>query len=293
MSAESSDSASASPPSTAADGVLLSAAIITYNEEKQIRDCIASVHDFCDEVLVLDSNSTDRTREIAESFDKVRFLTHAFDGHVQQKNRALDLTKGRWIVCLDADERVTPELAGSIRAFIEKKPDAGGVRVPRLTYHMGRMIRHGGWYNARVRLVRRGRGRWGGENPHDQIFLEGVPRWKANLGPVLKGDLIHYSFTDLAHQVDTINKFSSIVAFTRAGRSKSFSFLKLFFKPISKFLEIYFFKAGFLDGTPGLVIAVSSAYSTFLKWAKLYELQKTDLERPSNLRADYSVQDDR
>lgn len=290
MSADSRETSTASSAS-----VPLSAAIITFNEEKRIHDCIASVHDFCDEVLVLDSNSTDRTREIAESFAKVRFLTHPFDGHVQQKNRALDLTRGAWIFCLDADERVTPELAASVLAFIEKHPEADGVRVPRLTYHMGRYIRHGGWYNARVRLIRRGRGRWGGENPHDQIFLEDAPRWKANLGTRLKGDLIHYSFTDLSHQVDTINKFSSIVAFTRAGKSKSFSFLKLFFKPLSKFLEIYVFKAGFLDGTPGLVIAVSSAYSTFLKWAKLYELRKTELERPSNLGASYQVQksDDR
>ena len=281
------------PTDAATSGdVLLSAAIITFNEEKQIADCIASVHDFCDEVLVLDSHSTDRTREIAVSFPKVRFLAHDFDGHIQQKNRALDHTRGRWIVSLDADERVTPELAASIQAFIRENPEAQGVRLPRLTYHMGRYIRYGGWYNARVRLIRRGQGRWGGENPHDQIFLKDAPRWKANIGPRLKGDLIHYSFKDLSHQVDTINKFSSIVSFTRAGRSKSYSFWKLVFKPLSKFLEMYIFKAGFLDGTPGLVIAVSSAYSTFLKWAKLYELKHTDIERPSNLRADYKVQDE-
>ncbi len=276
---------------TAAGELKLSAAIITYNEEKQIADCIASVHNFCDEVVVLDSNSTDRTREIAAGFPNVRFFTHAFDGHVQQKNRALDLTRGRWIFCLDADERATPELAASVLAFIRENPDADGVRVRRLTYHMGRAIRHSGWYNARVRLVRRGRGRWGGENPHDQIFLEGAPRWKANLGAKLRGDLIHHSFRDLSHQVDTINRFSSIVAYTRAGREKSFSFWKLLLKPPAKFLEMYVFKLGFLDGTPGLVVAVSSAYSTFLKWAKLYELRKTGLARPSNLREDYRVQE--
>ena len=143
-------------------------------------------------------------------------------------------------------------------------------------------------YNARYRLIRRNCGRWGGENPHDQIFVNSRKSWNANMGPVLKGDLIHYSFTDLSDQVGTINKFSSITAFMRSGAGRRFSFLKMLFKPLSKFVETYLLKAGFLDGIPGLIIAVSSSYSTFLKWAKLYELERTKVERPSNLRADYA-----
>ncbi|MDH5655805.1 MAG: glycosyltransferase family 2 protein [Spirochaetia bacterium] len=268
----------------------LSCAIITFNEEKQIKDCIQSVHDFCDEVIVLDSHSTDRTKQIAESFSGVRFFVHDFDGHVQQKNRALDHCRGEWILSIDADERVSPELAASILKFIETSPKKGA-RINRLTYHMGRFIRHGGWKNARYRLIRKDQGRWGGENPHDEIFIQDQSSWKKILDRPLSGDLIHYSFTDLTHQIDTINKFSSIVAFNRNGKNKKFSLLKLLFKPPVKFIEMYLVKMGFIDGLPGFIIAVSSAFSAFLKAAKLYELQKTGLERPSNLRKDYKIQD--
>ena len=264
---------------------MISATIITFNEEENLRDCIASVHDWCDEVIVLDSHSTDGTRRVAESFEKVRFFTHDFDGHIQQKNRAIELASGDWIFSLDADERATERLARSVQDFIESRPDASGARVKRLTWHLGRFIRHGGWYNARYRLIRKGKGRWMGENPHDYILVDGAKR--PTQGPVLAGDLLHYSFRDLTHQVDTINKFSSIVAFTRAGRGKRASILKLIYKPWWKFIELYFLKLGFLDGFAGFVIAVSSAYSTFLKFAKLYEIRRLGLKRPSNLREDY------
>jgi len=270
--------------------IRLSCAIITYNEERNIRECLESVIGLCDEILVLDSHSTDATPKIVRSFKGVRFAVHDFDGHVEQKNRAMEMTHGDWILSIDADERVTPELARSINAFIENHPEAKGARVMRLTHHMGSFIRHGGWRNARYRLVRRGCGRWGGQNPHDTIVLEGEKGGIFHRGAVLKGELIHYSFRDLSDQVDTINKFSSIVSFNRAGRKKRFSILQLLVKPPVKFIEIYFAKRGFLDGIPGFVIAVASAFSAFLKVAKLYELERNLIERPSNLRADYRVQ---
>lgn len=270
-------------------GLLLSAAIITFNEEHRIYDCIASVHDFCDEVIVLDSFSTDATEKIARRFKKVRFMKHAFDGHVQQKNRAFEHCRGTWILSLDADERITPELAKSIQEFLAASPSVDGMRINRLTMHLGRPIRHGGWYNARYRLVRKGQASWGGENPHDQIFLHSDPHWKRNLGPILDGDMIHLSFKDLSDQINTINKFSSIIAFTRSGQKKRFSLWRLVTKPFQKFFEIYVLKAGFLDGMAGFVIAKASAFSYFLREAKLYELEN-GLERPSNLRADYQVQ---
>ncbi|MBX7058058.1 MAG: glycosyltransferase family 2 protein [Leptospirales bacterium] len=271
--------------------VLLSAAIITYNEERRLRECLDSVHGFCDEVLVLDSFSTDATERIAREYSRVRFLRHAFDGHVQQKNRAIELCRGRWVFSLDADERVTPELAQSISKFIQAHPEERGARVRRLNLHMGRRIKHSGWYGARTRLIRKGQGQWGGENPHDALYLAGDRPSQANRsGPILAGDLVHLSFRDLSDQVDTINKFSSIVAFTRASRGKSYRLLAMLLKPPIKFLEIYVFKLGLLDGMPGFSIAMASAFSTFLKWAKLWELQRSGLERPSNLRADYQAQ---
>jgi glycosyltransferase involved in cell wall biosynthesis len=263
----------------------LSAAIITYNEEANIQACLDSVTDFVDEIIVLDSYSTDATETICRRNPKVRFSQHPFDGHIQQKNRALERCASDWILCLDADERVTPELRHAITAFLESAPQQAGVKFPRLTYHLHRYIRHGGWYpNARYRLVRKGMAYWGGENPHDKLILKGK-------GGRIQGDLIHFTARDLSHQVDTINKFSSIVALTRYNKGRRYRLWRLLIKPVSKFLEIYLLKQGFLDGTQGLIIAVSSAFSSFLKEAKQYELGVLGTGKPSNLSAMYSKQD--
>jgi len=255
----------------------LSAAIITYNEEEKIQDCLDSVTGFVDEIIVLDSFSTDATEDICRKDPKVQFLQHPFDGHIEQKNRALEKCTSEWILSLDADERVSPELRSSIKKLLSENPGIAGVKFPRLTYHMHRYIRHGGWYpNARYRLIRKGMAYWGGENPHDKLILKGK-------GVKIKGDLIHLTAEDLSHQVDTINKFSSIVALTRYNKGKKYHLWRLLLKPVSKFLEMYVLKRGFLDGTQGFIIAVSSSYSSFLKEAKQYELSVLGSEKPSNL----------
>lgn len=257
----------------------LSVSIITYNEAENIQDCIDSVHDIADEIIVLDSFSTDETENICRKHPKVRFSRHPFDGHIQQKNRALELCSSEWILCIDGDERVSPELRQSIKTFLNSRPGPkiAGVKFPRLTYHMHTYIRHGGWYpNARFRLVRKGRAYWGGENPHDRLIIDGK-------GKKITGDLIHFTAKDLSHQVDTINKFSSIVALTRFNKGKKYRLWRLLLKPVSKFLETYVIKLGFLDGTQGFIIAVSSSYSSFLKEAKQFELDVLDSEKPSNL----------
>ena len=259
----------------------LAAAIITFNEEENIEACCASLNDLVDEIIVLDSYSQDRTKEICERNPKVKFYQHPFDGHIQQKNRALQYCKTDWILSLDADERLSEELSRSISKFLGNNPKEVGAKFPRLNYHMHRFIRYGGWYpNARYRLIRNGCAHWGGENPHDTIILNGP-------GAVLKGNLIHYSCKDLADQVKTINQFSSIVALTRYNKGKSTSWFRLLFKPLSKYMEIYFLKRGMLDGLQGFVIAVSSAYSTFLKEAKLWELTRLGSDKPSNLSGLY------
>ncbi len=255
----------------------LSAAIITYNEEEKIQDCLDSVSGFVDEIIVLDSFSTDATETICQKNPKVRFYQHAFDGYMQQKNRALEICSSEWILCIDADERVTPELRRSIELFLSRDTDLAGVKFPRLTYHMHRFIRHGGWYpNARYRLIRKGMAYWGGGTVHEKLILKGK-------GGKIKGDLLHLTAKDLSHQVDTINKFSSIVALTRYDKGKRYHLWRLLFKPISKLVEMYLLKLGFLDGTQGFIIAVSSAYSSFLREAKLYELRVLGSKRPSNL----------
>lgn len=262
----------------------LSVAIITFNEEKNIGDCIRSVLSFADEIIVLDSFSTDKTKEIATSFPTVRFYEAPFPGHVEQKNKAISFCQNEWIFSLDADERANEALQKSILAFLEADEiGCDGYKIARLTFHLGRWIRHSGWYpQRRFRLFKKTNACWVGENPHDFIELSPGSR-----GKVMKGDILHYSFLDFSHQINTINQFSSIVAYTRYAKGERFSVFKTITKPIGKFLEIYLFKFGFLDGIPGLWIALASSFSTYLKYAKLYELDRLQLERPSNIRKDY------
>lgn len=260
----------------------LSAAVMTYNEEANIQDCLDSVTDFVDEIIILDSFSDDDTETICRANPKVRFYQHPFDGYIEQRNRALEMCTSDWILCLDADERVSRELRASIEALLERNPDIAGVKFPRLTFHMHRYIRHGGWYpNARYRLVRRGMAYCGGENPHDKILLKGK-------GAKIKGDLIHFTAEDLSEQVKTINRFSSIVALTRYNKGKNFRLWRLLVKPVGTFLEVYLYKRGFLDGMQGFIIAVSSSFSSFLKEAKLFELSVLGSDKPSNLSDLYS-----
>lgn len=262
----------------------LSVAIITFNEEKNIGDCIRSVVSFADEIIVLDSLSTDKTKEIATSFPQVRFLEAPFPGHVEQKNKAISFCQNEWILSLDADERADEVLQNSIQSFLDtEEVHYDGYKIARLTFHLGRWIRFSGWYpQRRYRLFKKANASWVGENPHD--FIELKP---GSIGKVMKGNILHFSFTDFSHQITTINQFSSIVAYTRYAKGERFSLVKTIIKPLGKFFEIYLFKFGFLDGIPGLWIALASSFSTYLKYAKLYELDQLKIQRPSNIRKDY------
>ena len=260
----------------------LSAAIITYNEEENIQDCLASLTDLVDEIIVLDSFSSDATEEICRLNPKVRFSQHPFDGYIEQKNRAFEACRSEWILSLDADERVSPELRESIEELLHRNPNIAGAKFPRLTYHMHRYIRYSGWYpNARYRLIRKGMAVWGGNNPHEKLLLKGK-------GIKIKGDLLHFSAKDLSDQIKTINAFSSLTALTRYNGGRKFHLWRLLLKPVTKFLEMYLLKRGFLDGMQGFIIAVSSSFSSFLKEAKLYELDVLGSDKPSNLSSLHS-----
>lgn len=271
----------------------LSGVIITYNEEARLAECLDSIFDLCSEILILDSGSTDGTPQVAARYDSVRFVTHAFDGFSRQKNRALSLAQGPWLLCLDADERISPDLAAAVRRFLDP---AGGQSIPaellgakftRLTYHLGAPIKHGGWKHFRYRLVRKNAVEWRGVQGlelHELLYPMGK-NWSRRSGTPLGGTIYHYSQTDLSQQVNTINTYSSSYAYQRFRRGKSAYFGRMLLKPLVKFCEIYFFKLGILDGVRGLIIAVSGAYSTFLRWAKIYELARTGLPAPSNLPA--------
>lgn len=249
--------------------IRLSATIITLNEEKNISRCLTSVNDIVDEIIVLDSGSTDRTEEICRSFDKVRFSYHPFEGHIEQKNRATELASYDHCLLLDADEALSRELHGSI-AEVKKNWAHDAYGFNRLTNYCGKWIRHCGWYpDRKLRLWDRRKGRWAGENPHDKLSL-GPGCTKA----FLKGDLLHYSFYSVEQHMDTVNSFSSIAARERFAKGRRTNMLKTLTSPAWKFIKSYLVQMGFLDGYYGYVICRNSAHSTFLKHIKLRELHK-------------------
>ncbi len=249
----------------------ISATIITYNEEKNIKRCIESL-DFVDEIVVVDSLSSDNTSTIAKELG-AKVIEQKFLGHIDQKQLAVENAKHDWILSLDADEEVSPELKASIVELIKKPLEYDAYEMKRVSFHLGRWIRHGGWYpDKKIRLFNRQKAYWGGYNPHDKVIVNG------KVG-MLDGDLKHYVFTDLRHNIDTNNSYSSIMAEDLYKKGKKFSYLKLFFKPVGKFLEVYIYKRGFLDGTAGFIIAVGASYSMFLKFAKLWELERVKKEQ--------------
>jgi len=249
----------------------ISATVITYNEEKNIKRCIESL-EFVDEIVVVDSLSSDNTCAIAKELG-AKVIDQKFLGHIDQKQLAVENATYDWILSLDADEEVSSELKASIVELIKKPLEYDAYEMKRVSFHLGRWIRHGGWYpDKKIRFFNRQKAHWGGYNPHDKVIVNG------KVG-MLEGDLKHYVFTDLQHNIDTNNSYSSIMAEDLYKKGKKFSYLKLFFKPVGKFLEVYLYKRGFLDGMAGFIIAVGASYSMFLKFAKLWELEKLKKEQ--------------
>lgn len=242
----------------------LSVCVVAMNEEAKIADCLRSA-DFADEAIVVDSHSTDRTREIAASLG-ARVVERDWPGHVAQKAHALSLATHEWVLCLDADERVSPELRASILAALERSDLPAGFECARRTWYLGRWIRHGGWYpDRKLRLARRADAAWTGVNPHDRLEVKGrVDR--------LGGDILHFSYDSLSDHLRTIDSFTTIAAREKHASGEGAGFARCLLHPVGKFLRMYVAKAGFLDGFPGFAVAVSGAYYVFLKYAKLWEL---------------------
>lgn len=250
----------------------ITAVIIARNEERNITRCLESVR-FCDDILVVDSGSTDRTRELAGHFTP-NVVVKEWTNYCEQRNFATSLVKTDWILSIDADEEVSTELREEIARLKGAAPAAQAFSIPRKTFHFGRWIRHGGWYpNRLVRFFNRQDGGWKGDELHEYWETPG------DLGE-LQGHLNHYSFDNLADQVERNNHYSTLGALKLQREGKRFSFFRLTVKTASKFIETYFLKLGILDGYPGLIISVSAAYSVFLKWAKLWELDLEKKKKP-------------
>jgi glycosyltransferase involved in cell wall biosynthesis len=247
--------------------VKLSAVIITFNEEKNIERCILSIKDIADEILVVDSFSTDETQAICKKYG-VRFIQHAFDGHIEQKNRAKALAANEHILSLDADEALGEELKMSI---LEVKSDwqYDAYKMNRLTNYCGQWIHHSGWYpDTKIRLFDRSKGKWGGTNPHDKF----IPQKRASISH-LKGDILHYSYYNRDEHLKQIESFSSIGAQALFNKGKKSNWLKIVIKPLARFIKAYILHLGFLDGAAGFTISRLSAYANYLKYVKLKKLQ--------------------
>lgn len=242
----------------------LSLVIVTLNEETNIERCVRSVP-FASEVVIIDSFSTDRTVEIAQKLGAIIYQ-EKWRGYGPQKALAVSKARNDWILSLDADEALSPELQAEIQArFASLQPEVG-YELPRRSFHLGRWIGHGGWYpDAQLRLFHRQHSQWSGDLLHEKVQVKSKER--------LRSDLWHWVFDSLSDQVLTNDKYSTLGAQNLAASGKRFSLLKLIFKPWTKFVECYFLKRGFLDGLPGFIIAVSAAYSIFLRHAKVWEIE--------------------
>jgi glycosyltransferase involved in cell wall biosynthesis len=246
----------------------LSAAIITFNEERNIARCLESLRGIVDEIVVVDSFSSDRTKEICAHF-KVRFIEHKFEGHIQQKNFAIDQTTGDWVLSLDADEALDDSLKRSI-AETKSNPHFNGYGMNRLTNYCGHWVRYCGWYpDTKIRLIRKGFARWNGVNPHDRLDMLNSERTGR-----LDGDILHYSFYSREDHLKQIEYFGDIAAGELFSRGRSSNWLLILLKVLAQFIKSYFVKLGFLDGSAGFTISRLSAYATFRKYYKLMELRK-------------------
>ncbi len=251
----------------------ISACIISYNEENNIGDCIDSVT-WCDEILVVDAFSEDGTAEIARNRG-AKIIQNRWPGHVAQKNLALETAKSEWVIALDCDERVTPKLHETIVDRLSSSENICGYFISRKIFYLGRWLDHGVWFPEwRLRLFRGNRGRWVGIDPHDKVQVEGKT---GRISPGGRGRdaavILHYSFTDLSHQLKVLDRYTEIQAgeLFRSGRRANP--LDLTARPLWRFLWSYILRRGFLDGAAGFHMAFNHAYAAYMKYARLWELQ--------------------
>jgi len=247
----------------------LSVVIITFNEERNIERCIKSLVGIADDVVVVDSYSTDKTKEICETLG-ARFVQHKFDGHIEQKNWAITQAKYPHVLSLDADEAIDETLKKSILS-VKNNFTKDGYYMNRLTNYCGKWIHHCGWYpDKKLRIWDSRKGKWGGINPHDKYEMNDGD---GNTG-YLAGDILHYSYYSVNDHIKQTEYFSSISANALFKEGVKVSFVKLYISPLVKFIQSYILKLGFLDGKYGYIICKISAKATYLKYSKLKALYR-------------------
>jgi len=244
----------------------LSVTVIAWNEEERLRGCLESVA-WADEIVVVDAESSDKTASLAREFtDKV--WVRPWPGFGVQKNYALEQVSGRWVLSLDADERVTPELAERIKTIVRDDGPANGYLIPRRNLFWGAWVRHGGLYpDYQLRLFRRGAGRFAEDAVHESVQVAGRV-------DTLAEPLLHQSYRDLEDFVRRSNRYSTLAASDWVKRGRHVSVPALIMKPLGRFLSMYIVRRGFLDGWRGLVLAVLYSEYVFLRMAKAWETRR-------------------
>ena len=248
--------------------VKISAVVITFNEEKNIERCLLSLQGVVDEIVVVDSFSTDKTEEICKKFT-VRFIQNAFEGHIQQKNYAIAAAENEWILSLDADEALTDTLKNSILTAKEN-PQFKAYKFNRSTNYCGHWVKYCGWYpDTKTRMVDRNFAKWQGSNPHDRLDLIG----SGEIG-FLKGDLLHFSYYTEQDHLKQIEFFGNIAARELFSKGEKSGQLKIAVKVVAQFIKSYFIKLGILDGKTGFTISRLSAFATYRKYKILLNLYR-------------------
>ena len=245
----------------------ISATIITIDEEAHLARCLESLKDIADEIIVVDSGSRDRTPEIAGDF-KAKVFSRNFTNYAEQKNYAASQARNDWILSLDADECLSEALRGRLLDLKKTQPLADAYAFPRKAFYLQRWICHSGWYpDYKIRLYRRSKGSWKGEFVHESVSVNGrISR--------IDADLLHYTCDSLSEHLQRLDHYTTLSARAMYQEGKKPTLRGCLSSPLSAFLKAYLWKAGFLDGRQGLIIAVLAGYYNFLKHAKLWEMQQ-------------------
>ncbi len=247
------------------NGNTLAVIVITRNEERNIVDCLESVR-WVDEIVLVDSTSTDKTVELAKIYTKKIFVRD-WTGYGPAKNFALEQVQSDWVLWLDADERVTPELTVEIRTLLKNSSnDVRVFEVARRAYFLGKWIKHCGWYPGYVvRLFRKGSAKFNSSQVHEKLEFQGEPGR-------LKNDLLHYTDRNLFHYVEKFNRYTSLASEELYQRGKTASLYDLTVRPAFMFFKMYFIRLGILDGMHGFILSLLSSAYVFVKYAKTWEI---------------------
>jgi len=244
----------------------LSVILITRNEEANLADCLASLEGIAQQIVVVDTNSSDRTLDIAKSYGAVIAQPQDWPGFGPQKNRALDLATGEWVLSLDADERLTPALKSEIVTAIHHSAHVDCFAIPRLSWYCGRFIRHSGWNPDYVdRLFQRGSARFSDDLVHERLLHSGQVA-------KLENPMLHYSFMNYSQVLQKIDRYSTASAEQAFAKGKTSTPLKAVLHGVWSFFRTYFLQAGFLDGPQGFTLAMSNAQGTYYRYVKLWHL---------------------